>query len=96
MAAEAAAPLLDVEVIAGSPGAAPVALRLASGATVEQALLASGLSGDPLDLRGRIGIFGRLCGLDQRLEDGDRVEIYRPLAADPKDARRRRARKQRA
>jgi len=38
-----------------------------------------------------VGIFGRLASLSQPLNDGDRVEIYRPLAADPKIARRARA-----
>lgn len=38
-----------------------------------------------------LGIFGRLTRSDQPLKDGDRVEIYRPLAADPKIARRARA-----
>jgi putative ubiquitin-RnfH superfamily antitoxin RatB of RatAB toxin-antitoxin module len=43
---------------------------------------------DPL----RIGIFSRRVAPDEVLHDGDRVEIYRPLTLDPKDARRRRAR----
>jgi hypothetical protein len=38
-----------------------------------------------------VGIFGRLARKDQRLKDGDRIEIYRPLAEEPKLARRRRA-----
>jgi putative ubiquitin-RnfH superfamily antitoxin RatB of RatAB toxin-antitoxin module len=60
---------------------------------VEEALRRSGvLERCPeIDLqRSRVGIFGRFCTLDQVLEDGDRVEIYRPLAADPKDLRRAR------
>ncbi|QXP86827.1 RnfH family protein [Methylococcus capsulatus] len=39
----------------------------------------------------KIGIFGKVCGLDQILRPGDRVEIYRPLIADPKESRRQRA-----
>jgi hypothetical protein len=39
-----------------------------------------------------VGIFGRLVALEHALATGDRVEIYRPLTADPKEARRRRAR----
>jgi len=39
-----------------------------------------------------VGIFGKVVEEDAPLTDGDRVEIYRPLAADPKEARRRRAR----
>ena len=38
-----------------------------------------------------IGIFGKPCSLAQVLREGDRVEIYRPLLADPKNARRQRA-----
>ncbi len=39
-----------------------------------------------------LGIFSRRVAPDETLHDGDRVEIYRPLTLDPKDARRRRAR----
>jgi len=39
-----------------------------------------------------IGIFGEPCERDQILKEGDRVELYRPLAVDPKAARRARAR----
>jgi putative ubiquitin-RnfH superfamily antitoxin RatB of RatAB toxin-antitoxin module len=39
----------------------------------------------------KVGIFGKLAKPDQMLEAGDRVEIYRPLIADPKEARKRRA-----
>ncbi|MCH8621759.1 RnfH family protein [Undibacterium sp. TS12] len=42
----------------------------------------------------KVGIFGKLKPLDARLHPGDRVEIYRPLIADPMEARRRRAKKQ--
>jgi hypothetical protein len=38
-----------------------------------------------------VGIFGEIAGLQDPVRDGDRVEIYRPLLADPKEARRRRA-----
>ena len=39
-----------------------------------------------------VGIFGRIAERTERLRAGDRVEIYRPLPVDPKDARRQRAR----
>lgn len=39
----------------------------------------------------RVGIFGKLKSLDSSLHHGDRVEIYRPLQADPMESRRRRA-----
>jgi len=63
-----------------------VALELEEGARVEDALRASGL-GEAAAL----GIGGRRVDRGRRLRDGDRVEILRPLAEDPKDARRRRA-----
>jgi putative ubiquitin-RnfH superfamily antitoxin RatB of RatAB toxin-antitoxin module len=62
-----------------------VALALAQGTTVRMALQAAGM---PLDQP--VGIYGRRVALDARLADGDRVEIYRPLRADPHEARRRR------
>ena len=61
-----------------------VALQLAADASVADALQAAGMSG------ASVGVWGRVCALDQRLRDGDRVEIYRPLRVDPKEARRRR------
>jgi uncharacterized protein len=42
-----------------------------------------------------VGIFGKLAASDQVLADRDRIEIYRPLAIDPKNARRERARQAR-
>lgn len=42
----------------------------------------------------KVGIFGKLKALDATIHAGDRVEIYRPLIADPMEARRRRAKKQ--
>lgn len=79
---------LRVEVVdARRDGADVVAVRLPDGATVRDALAASGMKGS------QVGIFGRKVSIDTRLADGDRVEIYRPLAMDPKEARRRRARR---
>ena len=79
---------LKVEVVDARPGVATVVeVRLAEGATVRDALAACGLSAR------QVGIFGRRVTLDARLADGDRVELYRPLALDPKEARRRRARR---
>ena len=70
-----------------------VALEMAAGATARQAIERSGILRrfPELDLdRARIGIFGRVTGLTAPLRDGDRVEIYRALAADPKQTRRER------
>ena len=83
---------MKIEVVDARPQAAyRVSVNLPAGATLRDALAACGLELDPA--RQAFGIFGRRAGLDQPLADGDRVEIYRPLAMDPKEARRRRARK---
>lgn len=67
-----------------------VRLTLPQGATVREAVLASGLlerlpgaAVETLDL----GVFNRACTPERQLEQGDRVEIYRPLQIDPKSAR---------
>lgn len=67
-----------------------------AGMTVGQALEYSGILKefpqiDPATAK--VGIFGRPCRLDRKLKAGDRVEIYRPLAIDPKEARKLRARR---
>jgi len=70
------------------------ALKLDRGTTVAQAIDASGvLSSHPeIDLsQHRLGIFGKLKAADTEVREGDRIEIYRPLQADPKETRRRRA-----
>ncbi len=69
-------------------------LRLAPESTVEQAIIASGILAryPEIDLgRNKVGIFAKFCKLDSGLRDGDRVEIYRPLIADPKEVRKQRA-----
>ncbi len=66
-----------------------VVLELASGATALSAVQASGLQADAMAL----AVFGRKVRANRILEDGDRVEILRPLAADPREARRRRAKR---
>ena len=75
-----------------------VMLDLPDGATVMQALQISGLLQRHEGLldaaRHRVGVWGRVATLDQILRDRDRVEVYRPLTVDPKEARRLRYRKQ--
>lgn len=64
------------------------------GTTVEQAIELSGIRGHfpEIDLgKNKVGIFGKLCKLGQVLRERDRVEIYRPLIADPKEVRKQRA-----
>ncbi|MFH7829296.1 RnfH family protein [Kluyvera chengduensis] len=69
-------------------------VTLDEGSTVEQAIQASGLLTlrDDIDLtKNKVGIYSRPVKLDDVVRDGDRVEIYRPLIADPKELRRQRA-----
>ena len=64
------------------------------GTTVEQAIRQSGMLArfPEIDLsRDPVGVFGERVGLRDPVHDRDRVEIYRPLIADPKETRRRRA-----
>ena len=71
-----------------------VSLQLPAGSTVREAIDASGLlqKHPEIDLaRNKIGIFGKLTKPDAALRDQDRVEIYRPLIADPKEVRKQRA-----
>ena len=85
---------IEVEVVYALPAEqAVMRLRLAAGATVLQAIQQSGLLVRyPQIVRAtaRVGVFGKIVALDARLSGGDRVEIYRPLTVDPKEARRRR------
>jgi putative ubiquitin-RnfH superfamily antitoxin RatB of RatAB toxin-antitoxin module len=67
-----------------------VVVELPEGATVAEALRAAGVREGVA-----AGIFGARVAQETPLSDGDRVEVYRPLRMDPKEARRRRARKRR-
>lgn len=86
---------LTVEVVyATSSVQALVTLKLPAGATVQEAIQASGFLQHFPDINlavNSVGIFGKVCNLDQVLKPSDRIEIYRPLLHDPKDARRHRA-----
>jgi putative ubiquitin-RnfH superfamily antitoxin RatB of RatAB toxin-antitoxin module len=71
-----------------------VALKLPAGATAREAVERSGLPGKypEIDLaKNKLGVFARLIKSDALLRDRDRVEIYRPLIADPKEVRKKRA-----
>ena len=75
-----------------------VNLQLAPGATLNDALVHSGLlqRHPSIDLlTQRVGVWGSLHALDDVLRDCDRVEVYRPLKVDPKEARRLRYRQHR-
>lgn len=72
-------------------------VRVRAGATVQEAIVASGMTrhlGDVIPSDMNVGVFSRSATLTTVLNDGDRVEIYRPLTRDPKDTRRLRARAQ--
>ena len=86
---------ISVEVVLAMPDRQElVALEVAEGSTLADAITESGLpemfEGFEVD-PSRVGIFSQKASLDQVLRDGDRVEIYRPLIVDPKEARRQRA-----
>lgn len=87
--------LISVEVAyASAEVQVIVPLRVHPPITVEEAVHRSGILERfaEIDLtRQRVGIFSRPVALTRRLSDKDRVEIYRPLLADPKELRRRRA-----
>ena len=95
MLAQAKPNLMAVEVAYAVPDQQVILpVLVASDATVEMAIAASGvLTQFPsIDLSTqKVGIFSRLVSLNQPLQPRDRIEIYRPLQADPKAARRARA-----
>jgi putative ubiquitin-RnfH superfamily antitoxin RatB of RatAB toxin-antitoxin module len=69
-------------------------VRVPAGATVEQIILKSGILKrfPEIDLAvNKVGVFGKAAALTATVNDGDRIEIYRPLIADPKAARKKRA-----
>lgn len=83
-----------VQICYAKPGAQFLrGLSLPQGTTLQQAIQQSGVLqlAPEIDLSvSRVGIHGKLKTLDTVLREHDRVEIYRPLVADPKDARRKR------
>jgi hypothetical protein len=91
---------IEVEVAYARPDEQVIlALQVAHGSTIEDAIRRSGvLERFPeIDLAtNKVGVFGKVGKLDQPLVAGDRVEIYRPLIADPKEARKQRAAEGRA
>jgi putative ubiquitin-RnfH superfamily antitoxin RatB of RatAB toxin-antitoxin module len=84
---------IRIEVVCALPDAQPVRVLIVPfGTTAGTAARLSGFveasAGEDAPC---LGIFARRVAFDHPLQDGDRVEIYRPLACDPKEARRRRA-----
>jgi uncharacterized protein len=88
--------MINVEVTYALPHRHELAkLVVPEGVTVREAIDASGLlvryPEIALDGANKVGVFGKLTKLDVVLRDRDRVEIYRPLIADPKAVRKKRA-----
>lgn len=88
-------PEITVEVVYALPEKQYLRkVTLTEGATLQQAIEASGLLALRTDInleKNKVGIYSRPAKLNDTLQDGDRVEIYRPLTADPKALRRMRA-----
>ena len=87
--------VIHVEVVLAMPERQELrSIEISAGSTVAEAIIISGLpdlfEGFELDLD-KVGIFGQKVSADQLLREGDRIEIYRPLIADPKEVRRQRA-----
>jgi hypothetical protein len=90
-----APPDVRVTVVYCAPGCEDISeVTLPAGATVGDAISAAGVLVRRTEIAAKspeVGIWGRSCALTQPVQDGDRVEIYRPLTVDPKEARRVRA-----
>lgn len=86
--------MIQVEVAYARPERQVILpVMLAAGSTIEQAIEQSGVVNEfpEIDLsQNKVGIFGKLSKKTAELKAGDRVEIYRPLLADPKEVRRKR------
>lgn len=73
-----------------------IPLEVSESCTIEQAIKLSGIKSQFPDIdlsKNKVGIFGKVAKLTDVLREKDRVEIYRPLIADPKESRRARAQK---
>ncbi|MGH8849836.1 MAG: RnfH family protein [Casimicrobiaceae bacterium] len=86
---------IRVTVVYALPaGATEIEVEVPPGASVAEALARSGIALGRRSIAPStttVGIYGIRVAMDTVLTDGDRVEVYRPLRADPRDARRRRA-----
>lgn len=86
---------ISIEVVYAQPEKQVIIpLTINSGTNIKAAIIQSGI----LELfpeinldENKVGIFGKITAMDNLLREGDRIEIYRPLIADPKEIRRQRA-----
>ncbi len=87
--------MINVEIAYAKPEKQMlISISVAENCSVSEAILQSGIlqAFPEIDLNSaNVGIFSTLCSLEKIVENGDRIEIYRPLQTDPKDARRQRA-----
>lgn len=86
---------IHIEVVYAKPERQEIVeIKLAAGSNLQQAVEASGLLQRHPEIelaKAKVGVYGKLARLDTALRDKDRVEIYRPLIADPKEVRKQRA-----
>tara|TARA_B100001142_G_scaffold327565_1_gene385471 strand:- start:875 stop:1168 length:294 start_codon:yes stop_codon:yes gene_type:complete len=86
---------ITVEILYIEPGSQnSLMLKMPQGSSIHEAIYCSGVLRrfPEIDLTvNKVGIFSKICSLDTLFCEGDRIEIYRPLVTDPKEARRRRA-----
>jgi len=96
MAADSSTAKIRIEVAYATPDKQSLlSLEVPPGCTVAEAIGLSGIREEFPDMEQdpkMVGIFSRKVSLDYELREGDRVEIYRPLLADPKEMRKKRAR----
>jgi putative ubiquitin-RnfH superfamily antitoxin RatB of RatAB toxin-antitoxin module len=89
--------MINIEVAYATPAKQTIIkLSVELGATIETAIERSGILElyPEIDLQQqKVGVFSKIRQLKESIQDGERIEIYRPLTIDPKDARRKRAKK---
>jgi putative ubiquitin-RnfH superfamily antitoxin RatB of RatAB toxin-antitoxin module len=87
--------MINVEIAYAKPEKQTlISMSVAENCTVSEVILQSGILAECPKLKLEslsVGIFSTPCTLEKVVENGDRIEIYRPLQVDPKDARRQRA-----
>ena len=87
--------IIEVEVVfASSQRQRVIELQVSAGTRAREAVRQSGIAAEFPEIDAdhcALGVFGERVGGDYELRPGDRVEIYRPLRLDPKEARRQRA-----
>ena len=87
--------LIEIEVVYGKPNKQVLlSLKVPQGSSIEDAIKLSGIVKhfpEIVPSEATVGIFSKLSKLDNSVAQGDRIEIYRPLTADPKEMRKLRA-----